>query len=117
MLTLNEAGRIEMGQKTTRPKELPFYYVGGDTCLISFAFMLLTDGRVVLHSLLTEALTDTQEDFLYEVVDRHEAVETLCTMIEDAAQHVVGLGYNLDMNDTPLVLVDHLTQELQTGLH
>src|SRR4051794_19018789 len=75
-MNINERGHLTMdGMPVTRPEEQA-HYVGTRERFIAFAYCVLGDGRVVVHSTLIDVFDDTVEDFLYEVAERREAYET-----------------------------------------
>lgn len=119
-MIVNERGHIEManGASTeSRVIDCPAYYVGTPTeQRITFASMVLSDGRVVVHSALHLPERET-EDFLYEVVERHEAVDAARSMVEDAYDYLRDFNYPVDGNLSGSVFVNKLEAELKNSLH
>jgi len=118
---LTEEGHLQMSDgKTTRPVkvgEVPAFYVGSSLQFIAFDYLIIDEERVALHSELHDPDTDTHEDFIYEVAERHEALTALRDMLEDALEYLEEQGYVIDYNLTPNLLIARMTQELGAGLH
>ena len=97
--------------------ELPQYYVGNPLHYISFRHMIIPKlGKVAVHSEIHDA-DGRRQDFLYEVVERHEALDCAETMVEDATAYLASMGVAFDMNATPLVFLERLSEELHGSLH
>jgi hypothetical protein len=92
------------------------YYVGNLLFCISFTSMALPDGRIVVHSAL-HAPNEEVEDFLYEIVDRHVALETARSMVEDAYAYLSEQGCSMDGNLSTDNFVGKLKAELKNALH
>jgi hypothetical protein len=95
---------------------LHMHYVGAPERFICFASCVLKDGRVVVHSLICDT-NRGPEDFLYEVVERHEAVRTATTMVQDAIDYLQECGDRVGPGGAAQDFLDKLKQELTHGLH
>lgn len=115
-MIVNERGHIEMADGRTTEVEQAQYYVGNGGTHISFTNLILEDGRVVLHSAIYHG-DELVEDFLYEVAERHEAVEGAQTMVEDALDHLESLGVTHDGGGHAADWVSRLRAELVNRLH
>ncbi len=118
-MIVNERGHIEMADgKTTEVqlREMAQFYVGNEFNFITFRHMLLDDGRVVVHSELHDA-SGPLEDFLYEVVDRTEAIRCATSMIDDAIEYLESLDISPDNNDSPDEFIALMRQALYHRLH
>lgn len=118
-MIVNERGHIEMPGESTevRTSELHAYYVGNCLHFITLRHLLLpAEGKVVVHSEIHDSEGGYQ-DFLYEVVERHEAYRCAETMINDAKDYLLEQGVPLDMNSSPLTFLEGLEQALAAGLH
>jgi hypothetical protein len=95
------------------------FTVGNRLRFISFAYCVLKDRRVVLHSTLCDIPDETNEDFLYEVAEAHDAVKVAATMVDDAMEYLREIGSSLDDARTATAedFLDKLKQELRIGLH
>lgn len=108
------------GRTTEAPllMDMPQFYIGNEYHFITFCHLILDDGRVVVHSQLFDVTEKMSEDFLYEVVDRHEAYRCAATMIDDAEEYLTSVGVNINhRNGSPLVFLDRLEVELRNKLH
>jgi hypothetical protein len=116
-MNINERGHLTMdGMPVTRPEEQA-HYVGTRERFIAFAYCVLGDGRVVVHSTLIDVFDDTVEDFLYEVAERREAYETASTMVDDATAYLKECGALMDANRSAQDFLSKLRQQLTIGLH
>jgi hypothetical protein len=112
---VNDDGHLQYGDGLTTKPDLQTAYVGSSVAYIAFDTMVLADGRVVLHSRLS---TDTEdEDFLYEIHAREDAVAALGSMVQDAAEYLMERMCDLDMNTSTEELMLRLEQTLKHGLH
>lgn len=103
--------------RTTNPWAALAAYVGSDRGKVAFDYLMLPDGRVVLHSAFVDPGRGTAEDYIYEVVQRREAVQVAEDLINDAAQFLQAEGYPMDWNGGAVDLLRRLAQEVSTGLH
>ena len=104
-------------ERNTDPAGRRVWFTGDDADYIAFDYVILLDGRVVLHSALHSDTLKLYEDFLYEVVDRHEAVDCACSMVTDAEEYLeeaTGFWPNIESEQD---FVGHLNQALGAGLH
>ena len=70
-LDINAAGHVQLKDgRTTDPLTHPVWYVGTPKDLVSFAYMVLPDGRVAIHSAVNSPSNEIAEDFLYEIAGR-----------------------------------------------
>jgi hypothetical protein len=120
-MIVNERGHIEMADgRTTEMREhrvLEQFYVGNRNNFITFRYLLLEDGRVVLHSEIHDA-EGPIEDFLYEVVERGDAYSSAETMFDDAVDYLLSMGVQIDVyNDSAEEFLAQLKNELYGRLH
>lgn len=120
-MDVNDQGHLVMmdGSPITVP-QLSGYYVGNKLCYITFSFdaKSLPDGRVVVHSALHEGGDpDPKETFLYEVVDRQDAMHCAETMVLDALEYLEACGVHDDENDSPKDFLNRLRADIKNTLH
>lgn len=83
-MQINNIGHlINSKGKTTNPTTST-YFAGTSNIRIAFDVCDLDDGKVAIHSMYGNINAQVAEDFLYEVVEREDALECLITMIDDA---------------------------------
>lgn len=119
-MDVNREGHIvTAGGKTTAPQCDQNFTVGNALRFISFAYLVLADGRVVIHSALCDAGDERYEDFLYEIVERHEAMKVAVSMVDDAIDYLEEIGSPLDLEQSATAedFLEKLQQELKFGLH
>lgn len=98
--------------------QLSGYYVGNRLCYITLSFAHLPDGRVVVHSALhEEGDPEPKETFLYEIVDRQDAMRCAETMVEDALEYLEAVGVTLDHNLSAEHFLNRLRADLKNRLH
>lgn len=118
MMDVNEQGHLVMDGLPITVPQLSGYYVGNKLCYITFSFAHLPDRRVVVHSALHEGGDpDPKETFLYEIVDRWDAMGCAETMVLDALDYLEACGVPDDQNDSPKHFLNRLRADLKNTLH
>jgi hypothetical protein len=113
---VNAQGHIVMSNGSTTIPQTTAYYIGDSQRFITFAFMVLPDGRVAVHSVLHDG-QEPKEDFLYEVAAQQDAMWTAETMVDDAVDYLESLGVMLDNNGSVGDFLGRLHVELKHRLH
>lgn len=115
---INDEGHVQLPcGKTTNPLDEPIWYVGVPHEYVSFAYLMMPDGRVAIHSAVRSLENDVAEDFLYEIVERHEAVATAESMVQDGIAWLLEHNCEFDYNEIAPEFIEKLEQELYVGLH
>jgi len=113
---MNDKGKVAVGDLGTNP-QCTNWRVGNEANHIWFDFLVLPDGQVTVDSYLVFSDQQVDETFLYEIVDRSEAMHAASTLVEDAVKYLEeGDAGELTWRTCPEFLAK-LEAELQAQVH